>query len=313
MPKATTSSQAGLIAATLLLGSLPLARLTPAAANAPGQAAHDGPQVAARIDVAHGVAALPGTSVAIPVTYTANGNEVSSLVFSLDIDERWLSLDPTDADQNGIPDAITFNITRGLRGSAAYSLADTDGEIDVLIYDSIPPLAILASGTIMTVTLMAGSPATDTHAALAMSNDPAPSAGSPAGQGVPLEATGGSVEIKGTGEQPTGTPTAGPPTETATAAATATITFTLTPIVTASVTVPPEVSPTSVTPTATAFATVVPTATGTPALPTATGTRTATNTPSATRTRTPGATRTATAASTRWRVYLAYLAKQASR
>ena len=58
---------------------------------------------------------IPGSTVTLPVTFTSHGEAISSVVFSLDYDEDWLSLDPADGNSDGMPDAVHFTLPVALR------------------------------------------------------------------------------------------------------------------------------------------------------------------------------------------------------
>jgi len=141
------------------------------------------------------VPASPGGRVTVPVNFTAHGHSISSVVFSVDYDETWLSFDPTDSDGDGIPDAVTFNVPGAFSASVTFDSTDTDGELDFSIGDFFPPLAALPDGVIVSITLDVGSPPSTTEAAVNFSQDPPASFGSTAGQSIPGTTDNGSVLI----------------------------------------------------------------------------------------------------------------------
>jgi hypothetical protein len=202
------------------------------------------------------VPASPGSRVTMPVNFTANGHNISVVVFSVDYDQTWLTFDPTDGNGDGIPDTVTFNVPAGFSAGVTFNVGDTDGELDFAILDPTLPFASLPGGTIVSITLNVGNPPSATEAAVNFSHDPAASFGNTAGQSVPGTTDDGSVLIAGGG--------------TATATPTATPTSTPTP------------TGTPTTPTATPTRTPMPTPTGTPATATTTPTRTPTPTPTLT-------------------------------
>ncbi len=81
------------------------------------------------------VVTSPGIAVTLPVTFANSGNAISALAFSLDIDPTGLAFDATDADLDGIPDAVTLPAGMPPVVVVDYSAADTDGELDVLLAD----------------------------------------------------------------------------------------------------------------------------------------------------------------------------------
>ena len=131
-----------------------------------------------------------------------------------------LSFDPTDGDEDGIPEAVTLSLPGGFNGSVMFNAGDTDGELDFFIADTFPPLAWLSDGTLASVTLHTGNPPTSTEAAVAFSTDPIASFGNTSGQSVPGSTDNGSVWIA----LPTPTPVA---TAVATVAPAAPLTVTL--------------------------------------------------------------------------------------
>jgi len=141
------------------------------------------------------VSALPGGMVTLPINFTAHGHSISSLVFSVDYDQTWLTFDPTDSNGEGIPDAITFNLPGAFDASVTFDEDDTDGELDFFIADLFPPLASLSDGVIVSMTLNVGSPPGTTEAAVSFSPDPAPSFGDTSGQSVSGTTDNGSVLI----------------------------------------------------------------------------------------------------------------------
>ncbi len=137
-----------------------------------------------------------GSTVTLPVNFTANGNSVSTIIFSVDFDESLLSFDPSDNNFDTIPDAITFNVSPFVFSvGVSYDPADTDGELDFSISDISPPLTALADGVLLTITLNTGEPAGLSEAAVNFSQDPVASFGNTAGQSITGIANNGSVLI----------------------------------------------------------------------------------------------------------------------
>ena len=141
------------------------------------------------------VPASPGNKVRLRVHFTANGNDFSSVAFSVDYDQTWLTFDPTDSNGDDVPDAITFNLPSAFDASCSFDANNTDGELDCLIADPLPPLASLSYGAIVSVTLNVGSPPIRAELAVNFSQDPAASFGDTSGQSVPGTMDAGSVLI----------------------------------------------------------------------------------------------------------------------
>lgn len=140
---------------------------------------------------------LPGTLVTVPIDFDNGGNTASTLAFSVDIDEKWLTFSNVDGDDNGIPDAVTVNTPPGFSTAVTFNPNDRDGELDFTIADMSPPLATLPSGAIASVTFLAGAPSNSTDVPVSFSADPAPSSGSSSGVAIPSENHGGLVSIDG--------------------------------------------------------------------------------------------------------------------
>jgi hypothetical protein len=110
---------------------------------------------------------------------------VGSLVFSLDYDQTWLSFDDTDANHDGIPDAVALQLPAGFTGMVSFAASDTDGELDFVVYNFSAPQAELADGLLAYVTLEVGSPPGAFLAHINSSNDPSASFGSLTGLSLP--------------------------------------------------------------------------------------------------------------------------------
>ena len=135
------------------------------------------------------VSAVPGGLVTLPVSFAANGHSITSLAFSVDYDETWLALDPTDRDGNDIPDAVIFSLPGDFTYSVTFDGDDADGEVDVFIGDISPPLTSLSDGPIVFLILNVGNSPGATQGAVRFSLAPAASFGDTSGQSVPGTAT----------------------------------------------------------------------------------------------------------------------------
>lgn len=117
------------------------------------------------------IRAASNSRVAIPISFTANGNDIAAFDSSVDYDETWLGpCDPTDHDKDGIPDSISFTVPDGFSLGAMCNPDYTDGEIAVAIADFSPPYSSLPDGTFITITLAVGSPSSTTEAAVNFSD-----------------------------------------------------------------------------------------------------------------------------------------------
>ena len=118
-------------------------------------------------------------------------------MFSVDFDQSWISFNPSDVNGDGLPDAIDFNLPDGFLATAQYDPADTDGELDVVVYHLGMPQASLPAGNILTIGLVAGRPQGTFLAEVKSSLDPHASFGSPAGMSLEGVAVDGSMLIAG--------------------------------------------------------------------------------------------------------------------
>ena len=134
------------------------------------------------------VQAVAGQAI-VPLTFAANGHSITSLAFSVDYDETWLALDPTDRDGNGVPDAVVFSLPGDFTYSVTFDEGDADGEVDIFIGDITPPLTSLSDGPFVFMLLDADSSPGGTQGAVRFSLDPAASFGDTSGQSIPGTAT----------------------------------------------------------------------------------------------------------------------------
>ncbi len=119
--------------------------------------------------------------MAVPLGFANHGHAISALVFSFDLDPAGLAFDPTDADGDGIPDAVTLPEGMPSIVVIVYDASDPDGELDVLLANLSG--APLAEGVILEIELTAkrsGAAASW----IDFSGDPRPSFGNAQGQNV---------------------------------------------------------------------------------------------------------------------------------
>lgn len=187
-----------------------------------------------------GIMATVGATVTVPVDFRHNGNGAASVIFSIDFDPTCLAFDATDNNGDFTPDAVHFTLPPAFRGSASYDSTDSDGELDIVIADYIPPLATLPdTDRLVDITftaLCAPAPGQTLVSPIDFSGTPSPSFSDTGGSDINGTASGGTVVIANptaatvtpTGTAlPTITPTsiiipAATPTPTATATPTAT-------------------------------------------------------------------------------------------
>ncbi|MCP4687082.1 MAG: hypothetical protein GY859_03470, partial [Desulfobacterales bacterium] len=138
-----------------------------------------------------------GEVVGVPVELTTNANEIAGVAFSIDFDETCLDFDPTDENADDIPDAIQFQAPVHFDLDVYVDLADSDGEIDVIIAD-FSETAPLAAGVLADVnftTTCTPNVGETIIAPVLFSTDPPASFGAASGQPLTGGVVDGSVEI----------------------------------------------------------------------------------------------------------------------
>lgn len=143
----------------------------------------------ATLAVESGLSAAPNTKVSIPVRMTTGGNSVVAAVFAVDFDAAHLSFDAADADNNGMPDAVSINAPGDMSMSATYNA--TDSRVEIVVFD-LPPFTALTDGTLATVELTVNADIAVSETAVNLTTT---SLGNSQGQSVPVEVTNGSVQI----------------------------------------------------------------------------------------------------------------------
>jgi len=139
--------------------------------------------------------AVTKQQISLPVSLDPKGKQLSSVVFSIDFDQTWLSFDDNDKNGDGVPDSIRLNIPNGYVAAVSYDPQDKDGEIDVVVYYPGIATTPLPAGDLVTVNLMAGEPQGQFVAEIKSSFDPPASFGSVTGSSVPGIMYDGSVWI----------------------------------------------------------------------------------------------------------------------
>jgi hypothetical protein len=146
------------------------------------------------LTIADQIAASAGGTVEVPINLTTNGAQIASVAMIVDYDEQWLTLNPTDANNDDIPDAVAFSLPPGFSGLVP-DLDTSSGTISLFAGDIATPLSALDDGTIATLTFDIGTPTSATSATVGFASNPPVSFGSTAGASVPGTAAGGSVQI----------------------------------------------------------------------------------------------------------------------
>ena len=235
--------------------------------------------------------ATAGQPVVVPLAFSNGGHAIDTIFFVLSYDATLLTLDATDANDDGIPDSIAPTLPDGYRLIPSIDIVGGEGRFQALIYPSSGS-APLPNGDLATLTFDVPWRPTPVPTYLDFLASPAPFFANTDDEVVPGNFAGGMIDIS---QIPTLTPTPSrtptptiSPTPSATATATATASPTPSPTATATL------SPTaSLTPTATTSPTITQTPSATPT-PSTTPTATATASPTATATTSPTASITPT-------------------
>ena len=135
--------------------------------------------------------------VVVPVEFNSNGQDIASVAFSVDYNQACLDFDPSDGNLDGIPDAITFLSPPSFTNVVTTDLGDADGELDFLVFN-VPPTEVLPDGVVVNITFTTTCtppPGQRLLIPTPFSSDPVASFGDTAGQDVPGQSVGGSVEV----------------------------------------------------------------------------------------------------------------------
>ena len=229
------------------------------------------PSIPAELAIPSSYPAPAGGSVLLPLDFLNGGNAIDTIFFVIDYDATLLILDPTDADGDDIPDALTFHLPDGYVALVETSATGGNGRLQVLIYNESSAIRRISSGRLIDALFAVAPVGAPQFTDLIFLHSPAPFFLDINNKHVDGAFVDGSVSID---FLPTYTPTSTiTPTPSNTPTVTNTPTITPTPTDTSTATITP-------TPGITSTATITPTPTDTP---TATATATASPTPSPTR------------------------------
>ncbi|MEM7111119.1 MAG: BspA family leucine-rich repeat surface protein [Chloroflexota bacterium] len=109
-------------------------------------------------------------TMSVPVDFAAGGAGIASLAFSIDYQESCLTYDSI----SGVPAGFVSIVND--------DAGDTDGELDILIYDGTVPIETLSDGAVVSITFnilpaCITTDGTTTDTVIGFSSDPAPSMG----------------------------------------------------------------------------------------------------------------------------------------
>jgi hypothetical protein len=107
-----------------------------------------------------------GASTTLTVTLNTGGNAIAAATFALGLDPAVLHFDTTDADEDGVPDAITLNTPAGMSKSATWN--PDAKRLEVAVFGMSLPLPTLTDGTLATVTIAVANDTTATSTPLAL-------------------------------------------------------------------------------------------------------------------------------------------------
>lgn len=147
------------------------------------------------LTIANAVAAQPGESLAVPITFASNGSQVAATAFVLTYDASRLHFDPTDGNGDGIPDAVNLHVPARFAKRVAL---DGEGRIQIALSDMAVPLMTLADGPLATITFTVAMAAEGESAAISFADDYPVSVGGINGASLPVITENGSVLIDGT-------------------------------------------------------------------------------------------------------------------
>ena len=129
------------------------------------------------------------SGIEVPVTLDRKGTTVAAAAFTLTYDPQQAAFDSSDADGDGIPDAVVFATGAGLKRSVSVDAAS--GRIKIAVYGLSLPLPAIDDGLLATVHLQ---PLGDQPLAGLSLVDAA--LGSDAGRNTPVEVAVSGVQVK---------------------------------------------------------------------------------------------------------------------
>lgn len=142
--------------------------------------------------------ALPAVSdqvVTVPISITLGDGDISGLSFFLNYDQTWLNLEQGDSDEDGLPDAISFNLPGDFTARVRSNPDDLTGKLQIVLSDLTPEMLASLEGPIASISLRAGGVTQPVETAIGFIVDPASVASDPTGNMIPVATTDGSVMI----------------------------------------------------------------------------------------------------------------------
>ena len=127
------------------------------------------------------------------LTLDTGGNTVSAVTFALVLDTSKVTFDATDADADGVPDTITFNVPASMTKSVTWNAELS--RLEVALFGAALPLPTVSDGVLATVNLdVADDASGDTPLTLDLV-----SLGDDQGADVEVTDVDGSLHIAGSG------------------------------------------------------------------------------------------------------------------
>ena len=140
--------------------------------------------------MANGLSASPGETVTLPITINSQGNAIAAAGFRVRFDESQLRFDPTDADEDGIPDAVRFQVPDDMITIANFNA--NNHYLEIAIIGMAVPMPTLTDGEIISITLQVRESATANSTTIQLTDA---SLGDDASQDVAVNTTNGTVTI----------------------------------------------------------------------------------------------------------------------
>lgn len=107
-----------------------------------------------------------GANTTLTATLNTGGNAIAAATFALGLDPAVLRFDTADADEDGVPDAITLHTPAGMSKSVTWNAAAN--RLEVAVFGMSLPLPTLTDGTLATVTIAVANDTTATSTPLAL-------------------------------------------------------------------------------------------------------------------------------------------------
>ena len=126
------------------------------------------------------VLASANASVDVPISLETAGSNVAALAFAMNFDPTQFTFDATDADQDGVPDAVTLNVPPSM-----LRMVDvTSGKLNIMVAGIAMPMPELSDGIVASIQLVGSAQASGALAPVTLTDV---SLGDAEGGAVPAE------------------------------------------------------------------------------------------------------------------------------